>query len=1009
MDAPSLFARLNHLNRPRPPTPQENYDEATICDSALAMLSSNLLPRPLDTPHESPISDTEPNAGSSGKSAKRVTFDSTPSNIDNVENIGSTPSSEKNLSSSQPPRSILKRTGSLLSSDPVSSDPAAPVEDRDFPTMLEDMMKGLGSPEISPRFDAYLSINGCLKTYKDLPSRQALVHKMSSLTDFIRRDLAEIKASDNLRSSQLITEALRLTTTLLWSEPTRDALTQTFQSFILNHTINAVASGETSKNILNQYLFLLSTQEFGPKIMNKERANRLVGTLRGIDMRFKSKSITAHKLAIHKQCLRQDQARLVMIARARDWMDHLFKCLLSPVKELRVRAIEFGLSAGLEIGTELQVYRAFQDLFQNTNPNDSPGKTYANGVVETLTDWINAKEHSMHVPQIWSIAVLFLREEKHPFHRWEYTAIWLKVIQKCFNSSDLKLKSQANQAWTRLIYTILPNEDTSMKISSLLLSPLESQMGRFKRFDQESKDVRRITYAAYCTLLYYSLRPGTDYNTLDRYWTEFVIPIFSKTSPKPLIEPEVACRILSSLLGGSSSIVWDIGRIKNTAMLKPEEVPTLEPKWIRRRTGLVTRILDALITEDYWWRAENGDMFLKLWNCLTKAVGKAAAKEVKVSGETMGALGELTLSLCRFLDNTHGSKCDNQAFSKFCLLIQTAFDHIGSLPFTMRRLTCSVIPSLHGISKSSPTWRGKPEDDTSPLLYLLDTLLSLEVSPVQTSYVTALKLLSHIIVASSTSFVSKMKRIKELASLLEYASVHHSGSKAIFWDVIAEHVENVISQSKITSPESDLQSRYLVLQEIVDILKFGADQIKFNKSGSWFSMLDSLDIELQSIRGFASSGLFLIEPLAGYFRDALALPDSEIAIEPSYIVVSKARWPSSPRDMEIVFRKAHFSSPGLKNTASDPFDNLYSLASTLLLTAHSSRSISSDAQIAILSAIRGLFDRCPQSCFENAWKRTNQGLDVWIVDSDGVLSAHDTASQSVFKAVRLQLYTSRSC
>ena len=1000
MDAPSLFARLNRLNQP-PTPPREHNDDKETCDAALAMLSSNLLPRPLNTPHTSPVSVSEGAAGSSDKCGKRVKFDSTPCNIEEVENIGSTPASEKSLAGNKPIRSILKRSGSLLSSDPLSSDPIAPAEERDFRTMLEDMMRGLASPEISPRFDAYFSINGCLKTYRDLPSQQALVEKISILTDYIRRDLTEVKASDSPRSSQLIAEALRFVNSLLWSEPTTKALPHSFQAFVLNHTIHAVSNHDTSKNLTQQYLHILATQEFGPKVMNKERANRVLAALLKIDSRFKSKSITAQKLGIHKQFLRQDQAKVLMTARANDWMAHLFKCLLSDIKEIRIRAIEFGVSAGLEIGVELLVSKAFRHLFETTNSNGDAGKTYAHHVMNTLNGWIDSKEQCMHIPHIWSIAVLFCRNKDRPFASWKHVPAWLRLIQRCFNSSDVKLRSQANQAWTHLIYTILPDEQTSQKASSLLLAPLESQMSRFKRLDQETKEARRITYAAYCTLLYYSLRPGTEFAILDRYWTEFVGPIMTKRSPKPLIEPDVAYRILSSLLGGNAGYTYDIDRTKKKAMLKLEEVPALDARWIRSRARTIVSVLDVLITDDCWWDANEAHGFLKIWNLFTKAIGQAGAKEVKTSNDTMGALGNVMTFLRHFLTEARTSKGDEEAFATFAILLQTAIENIGVQPFTERRLQHSVIPDAFDAITTSPGTFTKADDETSPILYLLDTLVSCDVDSVEESYVAALRLLVDTAVASNTSFILKVKKIKELASCLSWSTTHHSSSKAIFWDVVADRLEKVLGETRVGAIEDDTRSFGAALEEAVQILQYGIDHIHYNQSRSWFSALDALEYEFQAATGVAGSGMYLLEPLAKYLHGKLASNDIDDATELSCTIINKARWHNSPKDVERAWRSMYGFVPDfVKKSSSDIYEHLHSLIAELLLFTYS-QSTSTSHLTAVLSAVRRFLDRCPERFFQNALKRVQSGLSVWMEDEKQLLDDNNTASKSVFKLVRV--------
>lgn len=1004
MDAPSLFAGLNLHTRP-PTPPKDSNDHKEMCDSALAMLSSNLLPRPLDTPHESPESSTEHFIKSSGRGTKRVSFISTPNNIEDLENIGSTPASEKSSAGLRPIRSILKRSGSLLASDPLSSDPA-PLDDRDFPTMLEEMMRGLASPDVSARFDAYMVINGCLKTYKDLPSRQALVEKLPLLTGFIQRDLSEVKSTESPRASQLVAEAVRLTTTLLWSDPTKNTLSHGFQSFILNHAVSATASLGTSKNLLNQYLFLLSTQDFGPKVMTKEKANRLLTGLQGIEERFKSKSVTANKVAIYKKMLRQEQARLVMTARASDWMDHLFSCLLSAVKEIRVRAIDFGLSAGRDVGTEHQVSKAFRDLFSKTASGEDAGKGYAQAVIDRLAAWAESKEHATHVSQIWSVGVMFLRNKERPFDKWKYAGPWLKVLQKCFNSSDLKVKSQANQAWTRLICAISPDASTSPSTSSLLLAPLESQMGRFKSFSKETREGRRITYAAYGTLLYYAFRPGVDFQTTERYWKEFVHPVMTRTQPRPLIEPEIISRTLVALLNTNSTPVWDADRISKAAMLKPEELPSLDVKWLRSRAHLVFQLVDSLIEQDYWWDPENGELFLQVWQNLTKAISYAGSKEVKTSTETMAAVAEILTRLHRLAERPSFAEDDGQTSQRFAMLMRTAVDNIGLVAFTEKRLVheswrgFQVSDVITGISKGT-------QQPISPLFHLFDILVNRKVRPTLASYEATLQALLDIFLAVSASPLSKVNSLGELTGHLASKPGEFPSSKVVLWDAIAERLQDVLNESESESADGR-RGHTLLLAKAVNILKLGARLSRFGGWRTWYTLLDILDGEAQNTVGLIGSVRYVIEPLADFFLSEFA-PKLQKSLEPICSVVDKVIWPAFQKDEVLAQRKLYGSHRGIQSASLAYFKHLYPLCSRLLSAAYKSSAVSTDLRYRTLNAIKRLVERCPPSFAVFLLLQAREGFESWVTDPDQVLNTSNLDSQTLFKEVGSSHPTSCLC
>ena len=995
MDAPSLFASLS--SHPRPPTPpQASHDDKAICDTALAMLSSNILLRPFDTPDESPASYTDSVTRSTERGARRVKFTPTPSNIEDTENIGSTPAS-KSSRVIRPVRSILKRSGSLLSSDPLSSDPiAAPLDDRDFPTMLEDMMTGLSSPEVSTRYDAYMVINRCLKQYKDMPSRQSLVDKLPSLTGHIQRHMSETNPAESTRASQVVLEATRLATTLIWSDPTKSAMPLSFQSFILNHSINAVSKPETSKNLLNQYLFLLSTQEFGPKAMNRERANRLLSALQKLEERVKSKSASAHKLAIYKRLLSQEQARIVMIARANEWMSHLFNYLFSSIKEIRSRAIDFGLAAGRLIGSEIQVSKAFRDLFRSTQASGESTRTYTDIVTGRLLDWIASKDECMQVTQIWSIGVFFMRNKEYSFEKWRFAPQWLRVIQACFNSSDSKLKCQANVAWTRFIFAISPDGDTSPKIASLLLSPLESQMRRATGSKQESKDERRVAYAAYCTLLYYAFRPGVDHETLDRYWNLYVVPILTRGKSSTLVETDMTCRILTSLLNGNSSQPWDIERVNKANLQKPEEVPGLDVKWVRSRAGLVAKLLEPLSVDECWVDGENGPRFEQLWSHFTKALGQAGQKEVKVSVETLEAIAGLVASLHRILITCHTGN-DERTYEKFIVLLREAVKNIGLPTFVEKRFVHSTAKGFALTETPSSRVNRASGSQTSSLLYLLSTLVSGDVNAKLPHYDEALRTVLDLTLASATSTASKTQSIREFAEHLNSAS---SATQNILWDILAEALQDLLETCKINSKEGEAQEVSQIFRRASDILTLAPWQATDDGSRTWYTALDALNSQVQAVTGPVGFNAYFLEPLACHFSRELDQPRGDNLVEPALAIVSKVKWPVSHTSSKQVQRRLPGSLSKPKE-AGCPTE-VYALISSILRAAYVSSSITAGFKLTVLNTVRRVFDQCPVISVKKFLEQSCPGLAAWMEDVDGVLVAKDVGSQRLFKAVSSQ-------
>jgi hypothetical protein len=194
-----------------------------------------------------------------------------------------------------------------------------------------------------------------------------------------------------------------------------------------------------------------------------------------------------------------EQVRSVMVSRVSDWMDHVFSGMLSTIKPIRSRAIAFGIDAGLAMGTTSTVSRAVMDVFNRSGEDD---RKFADFLCDRLNKMVTSKEDGAHVPQIWSVPVLFLRSRRHQLEHWEHMKAWLYIIQRCFNSSDILVKFRPlllGIGWSSPSIQIL-RPDAMMK---MLRQPIVSQLDR-KASDKPSKQARQVAFASYCNLLYYA-------------------------------------------------------------------------------------------------------------------------------------------------------------------------------------------------------------------------------------------------------------------------------------------------------------------------------------------------------------------------------------------------------------------------------------------------------------------------------------------------------------------------
>ena len=993
----------------RPPTPPKELDmetkESKVHSSQNFQSFQHSMP--LNTPTESPSSsDYFPR--SSERASKHVDFVLNPSTIETT--ASAIPYTELVTQSSLPMQGRKPSKSILKSSNNPSSDPPdleSLSEKRDLPSMLDDLTRQLTSLELSARFDAYMTINRCLKAYKDLPSEQSLVEKMPLLAEFIHRDICETQIEERARNTQLVVEAVKLVTTFLWSPRIGKHLPDKFQSFILDRATSAIATESTPKILLIQYMFLLAVQNFRPKIMTTERATRLFATLQTIGDRVTSKRAVAHRLSIYKRLV--GQARSLMVTRVTDWIDHLFAALLIEDKEIRGRALSLGIEAGMALGKEEQISKAVRGVFNSTFSREESQKTYAETLMGFMVDWMRSDEDALYVPRVWSMVILFLRSQPKQLERWKHLQPWLQIIEKCFNSRNIKLKHQASQEWVRFIFSIQPNLATTDKIVKLLLSPIQSQMNRCTNPENDNRSTRQFAKAIYCTILYYAFQPKTDHQGLDRFWEVYVGPVLSIPSATANFDAKTARNILVSLFGDGSKKIWDMNRAHG-GPIEPDELPPLDVRWIRSRAGMVLRVLETFLLSDSWWVLHDGEApIMRVWRGFMKALGDAGSKEVKVSMETMTAVAEVVGCLNRFFVASWSSPDPGDrsaALERISVLVLSAVDVMGPLPFIERRLIHSPKDLGSFQAAETPTSRSvKPKGTlASPMHHLLD-LLSSSVGDedVNDTFRDTLQVFLSISLRLATSRRSSIEILRDISLRTLTGPPLKPKAKVILWEVVAKSVSDCFEDFEIEEIAIDSSgSTGQDFRNAIQIIEVGAQQCSNGGLDLWTDTLNKIESQLHKEAGVGGSVIYIIEPLAKLLQQILSVSFSEEIVDRCVTLISKVAWPESRNDLERAQRILG-GSISSKNRASvfNPFEHIYTLVTELLRKTYQNLdTIRPQLVCRALHAIQDIVVSSPLPLYGVLLRRTQDGLRRWVEDMDGLMNTRDADSTAVFRAVR---------
>lgn len=977
----------------RPPTPPKDKDKTE--DTARlpvdltyqGTLGQHIL---LDTPEGSPSSSSEYFHGSGGKLPKRVVFSPWTSYHKPPVSHCKTTAMDGTLRSLPPSKECVASHKSILKisthkssplfdiSQQLVLDPSEPVA-----VLLQSLSQHLSSASRDSRLDSYRTLLGCLSSYKEVPDTQLLVENLAGFLEYIRRDVLSKKTESGLPDVELSSHALKVLTPILYNPGLADAVPQEFAAFIAELAVSSMESLDTPKALLDHYMQLLARQKLGQKIINPERANRILNALNGLETRVKGNRVVGLKLMIYQRLL--VQAKSLMIPRAEDWLEFLISSMSSSIKDIRSRAIAFGTDAALALGTTSAVSQSWIEILDRDHPS---GPRIVDRLGARLLELLNVKDGGLHVPQIWSIVILFLRNRRHRFERWKHLQGWFAIMERAFNSSDAKVKFQANVAWNRFVSVLSLDGTTNASIIKVLRKPIASQLER-KDNDNHMKYAKQIARSSYCNLLYYAFRPGATHEQLDIYWDAFVSPILVNRHSATKSDFEFSCEVLGALLNSSQPRVWDHNRAHRLLQMKPEELPCLDPKWIRHRVAKIVSILDNLRSHPQLAQCGNirASVFFKVWQSFVEALGAAASKEVKVSMATMNAIAHIMTMLNRYWT----SQGISGRLDVFVALIDEAVAKIGFRPFAEKRLLQASSESSFEAAET-PSGRSSHSYGSmkSPITHVLDALVNfVGLDGPATANHQAIQGFLELALRSASCRRTRLAILWELAHDVISGRSQNVALRLFFWRCLAEETAQALSEPQVKvrddgSPQN-LGNDY---RAAVRLLELGIQEFGHDIYPSWKTLSDALIDKIQQETGYAGILLEYTEPLSKSMRDEGLRKVSNDHLRCGTHILNHVRWPESRQALERV-RKQLWGHGTVSRapTSLDPFDHLYSMTETLLTSAYANVSALSLSVITdLVSGINRLLLACPLSLRVVSLSKMTGGLSAWIEDTDGVLS-----------------------
>lgn len=858
---------------PTPPRPGSRIDQ-----------NNPQSPHPLQTPGASSQTADASRAPPSSHGSKRVNFSpwlytvigspkSQPASKPNdAKPITNTTFHSPQGGEGRPFKSILKETSSPI---PVWSPNVNKYTTESFDMLLESVAQQLAGKSVSSRLDAYINFFGALRTYDGLLRGNEIGEKLGLITDFIQRDVTRDLVNGTPMDTTLANQALKLAAAFIWQSDISAQLSEDFKIFLVEHAITSLQETKGAKSVLTHYLSILSTQNFSAKIMTTSRVSRLLTALQDLTKHVNGKAISFHRLCIYSRLL--SQSKSTFLSQPSLWMEHLIFGLLNAHKETRTKAISLGFQIALAAGPTPALSNNIRVLFERPLEGD---RKLVTEVRERMSRMMASPDTGKHVPQIWTIVILLLRSKMWNLNQWEHFKEWLLVLQKCFNCSEPAIKTQAISGWIWFIYALSPNESTDRSILKMLGKPMFSQFER-KKSDKSGSPPSQLALSSYNYLLYYLFRPSLPYHHVDTIWEEYVaVPSSTIFSAFPALA-DSASLVLAHLLWCPQAKVWTESRIADSFItdsriteitkMEVEELPSVEPRWVRSKISSVLGVFESLLKSSVWNQKELEKSNIALaWNSLASALSLASSKEIAPSGESMQAVACVLGLLHRLWAtgpsslNATGGQSEEAFFERFQFLSTTMILSLGGIPFTEKLMLKIGDGSFQ--TTSTPTHRPSASGTNldSPILHLLRTTGKITVISSPTpSYI---RLIDGLITASCNGRISRGSRLELLhqCAELSVAELKFTSNSPQLLEVIWKGTALAAADALQSFPiESARERDGSVSRDYEIITKILVAGISFpGASQEWSRLLDAYVRVARTEKGDRVLSGLIVEPIA---------------------------------------------------------------------------------------------------------------------------------------------------
>ncbi|KUI70921.1 Telomere length regulator protein rif1 [Cytospora mali] len=851
--------------------------------------------------------------------------------------------------------------------------------------MLESTLQQLAGADRESKVDAYTMLFRGLKTSSNLPDRIALQNKMPVFMQFIQRDLAA-KAPNGAVDNLLVTSALKLLHIFLHFHGIASSIPYDFGVFLIDHCIRSFEDEQAPKEVIKHLMQALYLQNFQPDIMTADRVDRLVAALHNLENHLTGKSIIQIRIVVYEKLVNQCPQQMAVHS---DWLHDLFTDMLSGIPEIRSAAIKLGLSAAFTLNRDRRCVSRVLDLL-NLSLED---KKYVEEFTERLHTMLKNPQQSTSVPRIWSVVTLFIPKPQ----QWDYFQSWSQIIQLSFNNSNTQVKKEANLAWSRFTYRLHLDGRLNLK---LLRDPLLSLLKR--------KGLRDSVLGSIRNFYYYAFKPDMNLRMMDETWDSAVAPLMrglivqGQEDAAGFVQ---AAAIMTGLIDCKTRRVWKENRIEDQTLVKDDELPAIEPKWIRANSSRVFDIVSPILEHGFAELSTPDSQFRKLWQALVDSVASASTKDVKLHDDTAKFVANVFTFLLKAWTKGPDSTVDGKPYSPSQFLDSTRelililIRGLGLLPNPFAEKQLLRTKNNNFIVPGTQTHRSsKAQGSRRPPLHHLFCVLS-NIPPTVPDDDAFAGFFQAVFAPffADKSESAQAGLAQELLHLLPMDAACAYGP----WTMAVAKISTSLESSQHSHQSTASVNGSSLGHEIRDIarvLERGLKSVPNLPWQQWLHLFQALCHRVKDEAGDSGVALAVIEPLAAVLRDLIPSIPSEngsvIAtncVRAAIELVTASTQPLDKQAPDTARRRLWgTSNAGSRPASFDPFDNLYKLLTSVLGRLYADLKIStSDSAMKLLDEVKRFVDRGNRQLLVRALVAIQDGLVCWLEDKDRRITRTD--------------------